>query len=171
MKMRLPKINNFVVIKVIVVAVLFALIVKDPDKAIEDAGKQTTKLSSDEEWVHDHYGQDKKGLEFGKGDQVLKPPDEEQLDYSRQQRTKQKQMNAIIREMSLYFIFILVLCVVAYGTRDTQAFAANEAVKGIFVQSDYTSLLPFDTVSQFSIPRPVFGEHKYYTRRSQVCNY
>ena len=168
MKMRLAKIKNFVIVKVVVVAVLFALIVKDPDKAIEDDEKQTTKLSSDEEWVHDPYGQDKKGLDFGKGDEVLKPPDEEQLHYSRQQRTKQKQMNGIIREMSLYFIFILVLCVVAYGSRDTQAFAANEAVKGIFVESDYTSLLPFDTVSQFSIRRPIFGEQKYYTRRSQA---
>ena len=69
------------------------------------------------------------------------------LHYSRQQRTKQKQMNAIIHEMALYLIFIIVLCVVAYGSRDTQAFAVNEAVKGVFVDSDYTSLTPFDTVS------------------------
>lgn len=125
---------------------LFALIVKDPDKAINDDGKQSTKLDQDEEWVHDPYGKDKKGLDLRKGSEVLKPPCEEELHFSRQKRTKHKQMNAIIREMFLYFIFILVMCVVAYGSRDTQAFAVNEAVTGIFVQSDYTLLSPFDTV-------------------------
>ena len=132
----------------IIVAILFALIIKDPDKAIDDDSKQTTKLGQDEEWLHDPYGEVQKGVDFGKGDEVLKPPAEEQLHYARQQRTKQKQMNAIIREMFLYFVFILVMCVVAYGSRDTQAFAVNEAVKGVFSESQYTSLLPFDTVSK-----------------------
>ncbi|KAJ7390230.1 TRP-like ion channel Pkd2 [Desmophyllum pertusum] len=75
-------------------------------------------------------------------------PGEEQLHVARQRRTKQKQMKAIIREMFLYLSFILVMCVVAYGSRDTQAYAVTEALTDIFRESQYTSLLPFDASSE-----------------------
>lgn len=132
--------------KVIVLAILFALVVKDPDKAIESDGKQSTKLGQDEEWVHDPFVKEQTGMVIRVNSEFLKPPGKEQLHFSRQQLTKQKQMNTIIREMFFYFIFLLVMCVVAYGSRDTQAFGVNAAVKGIFVKSDYTLLPSFDTV-------------------------
>lgn len=133
-------------LKVMVIAALFALIVKDPDKAIEDDGKQTKELGKDEEWIHDPYSGHQNGFDFRKSAEIPKPPGEEQLHVARQRRTKQKQMKAIIREMFLYLSFILVMCVVAYGSRDTQAYAVTEALTDIFRESQYTSLLPFDAV-------------------------
>ena len=133
-------------LKVIIIAVLFALVIKDPDKAIEDEGKQRTELGKDEEWIHDPYGGHSNGFDLRKSVEIPKPPGEEQLHVARQRRTKQKQMKTIIREIVLYFAFILVLCVVAYGSRDTQAYAVTKALTDTFPETKYTSLLPFDTV-------------------------
>ena len=134
-------------LKVIVVAVLFALIIKDPDKAIQDEGNQRRELGRDEEWIHEPYGNQKGGFDFRKSVEIPKPPGEEHLHIARQRRKKQKQMKIILREISLYFAFILVLCVVAYGSRDTQAYAVTRALTDIFPESKYTSLLPFDKVN------------------------
>ncbi|XP_022801963.1 polycystic kidney disease protein 1-like 2 [Stylophora pistillata] len=137
-------------LKVIVVAVLFALIIKDPDKAIQDEGNQRRELGRDEEWIHEPYGNQKSGFDFRKSVEIPKPPSEEHLHIARQRRKKQKQMKIILREISLYFAFILVLCVVAYGSRDTQAYAVTRALTDIFPESKYTSLLPFDKSSEAS---------------------
>lgn len=53
--------------------------------------------------------------------------------------------------MSLYFAFIIVMCVVAYGSRDNQAYAVTKSLKDLFSESTYTSLVPFDTVITASI--------------------
>ena len=133
-------------LKVIVIAVLFALTIKDPDKALEEEGKQTPELGKDEELIHDPYVEHLNGFDFKKSGDIPKPPSEQQLHLARQRRQKQKQMKAILRETFLYFAFILVMCVVAYGSRDNQAYAVTRTLTDIFAESKYTALLPFDTV-------------------------
>ena len=138
-------------VKVMIFAVLFALIVKDPDKALKDDGKQTTELGKDEEWIHDPYSTHRDGFDFKTSDEIPRPPGAEQLHLARQRRQKEKQMKAILKEMFLYLAFIIVMCVVAYGSRDNQAYAATKTLKDLFSESTYTSLLPFDAVITASI--------------------
>lgn len=133
-------------LKVIIIAVLFALIIKNPDKVIEDEAKQMKELGKDEEWIHDPYREHPNGFDFRKSGEIPKPPGEGQLHLARQRRQKQKQMKNILREMCLYFVFILVMCVVAYGSRDTQAYAVTSTLTDIFTESKYTLLPPFGTV-------------------------
>ena len=110
-------------------------------------GKERRELGRDEEWIHDSYGNLQNGFDFRKSTEIPKPPGEGLLHIARQRRTKQKQMKIILREIFLYFAFILVLSVVAYGSRDTQAYAVTKALTDIFPESKYTSLLPFDQVN------------------------
>ena len=133
-------------LKVLIFAALFALIIKDPDKTLKDDGKQTTELGKDEEWIHDPYGDHQDGLDFKTSGEIPRPPGVEQLHLARQRRQKEKQMKAILKETSLYLAFIIVMCVVAYGSRDNQAYAVTKTLKDLFSDSTYTSLLPFDTV-------------------------
>lgn len=141
-------------LKVMIFAVLFALIVKDPDKALKDDGKQTTKLEKDEEWVHDPYDDQRDGFSFKTSGEIPRPPGIEQLHLARQRGQKDKQMKAILKEMFLYLAFIIVMGVVAYGSRDNQAYDVTKTLKDFFSDNTYTSLLPFDTVITASVQLP-----------------
>jgi len=138
-------------LKVMIFAVLFALIVKDPDKALKEDRKQTTDLGKDEEWIHDPYGDHLDGFDIKTSGEIPRPPGVGQLHLARQRRQKEKQMKAILKEMSLYLAFIIVMCVVAYGSRDNQAYAVTKTLQDLFSESKYTSLLPFDTVITASV--------------------
>lgn len=161
-------------LKVMIFAVLFALIVKDPDKALIDEGKQTTELGKDEEWIHDPYGDQRDGSDFKKSGDIPKPPGVEQLHLARQRRQKEKQMKAVLHEMFLYLAFIIVMCVVAYGSRDNQTYAVTKTLKDLFTESTYTSLSPFDAVIRASVQLSrclfyLFGKYwsgaKHFTRK------
>ena len=129
-------------LKVVAMAVFFALIIKDPDKGDDD---KPADLGKDEEWIHERYSDDDKLLWNNIGF-VPKPPSEETLYHSRQFRTKKKRMVEVIKETFFYVVFILVLCIVAYGNLDTQAYPVRATVSDYFAESKYVGSMPISEV-------------------------
>lgn len=126
----------------------FALVIKDPSKA-EDENEQNSELTQDEEAIHKEVAENEEETTLRKMGFVSKPPDPEKLELARQLKLKQKAMKTIIREMIMYFLFLSVLLVVAYGNRDPMAFSVTRGVRQIIQESSYTGLDSVDDVRVF----------------------
>lgn len=130
-------------IKVLAIAMILALIIKDPDK-VDDGTKRSAELGHDEEWIHrDPDSNEKVRL----GNFIPKPPGEDVLYEPRQRLLKQKEMKAIIKEILVYFIYIMVLCIVANGNTDSQAFHISKYTTEVFAGSSYAGSSPLFSVS------------------------
>lgn len=149
-------------IKVFVLAMVFALFTKDPNKT--NGNEQPNELGDNEEWVHDRQGGHEETSDFFYF--VPKPPNEETLHAVRQIRIKEKQMRGIIRELVFYFTYLIVLCIVAYGNRDSQAYHVTEAMVNLFKEGKYTQMSTFDSVS---IPQDI--QHGYIRVQYQPRSY
>ncbi|XP_031568814.1 polycystin-1-like [Actinia tenebrosa] len=131
-------------IKVLAIAMILALIIKDPEK-IDDGTNRSAELGHDEEWIHrDPDSNEKLRL----GNFIPKPPGEDMLYEPRQRLLKQKEMKAIIKEILVYFIYIMVLCIVANGSTDPQAFHISKFTTEVFAGSSYAGSSPLDQVSE-----------------------
>ncbi|KAK3717327.1 hypothetical protein QZH41_011561, partial [Actinostola sp. cb2023] len=131
-------------IKVLALAVIFAIIVKDPNK-VDDGTKRSAELGYDEEWIHrDPDSNEKVRLQ----NFIPKPPGEDDLYECRQILLKRKEMKAIIKEIVVYFIYLMVLCTVAYGGQDPQAFQISQATSKMFYESSYAGSDTLDSVSE-----------------------
>lgn len=61
---------------------------------------------------------------------MSKPPDEEKLRNARALRLKERQMSAIIREISLHFMVVILVLFVAYANHDNKSFSfSNQATQ------------------------------------------
>lgn len=136
-------------IKVFLLAMLFALLIKDPKKAEGDTFADINALANDEEWLHKNT--EDLDPEMQKTLKTLindKPPDEAKLEIARQLRMKEKQMKSIIREIAWYIIFLLVLLTISYGNRDLITSQVTRYMKNTFEKATYSGNLTFDKVSR-----------------------
>ena len=69
-----------------------------------------------------------------------RPPDEDFLKSAREQRLKEVRMAEILKEIFTYFLFVLLLLMVAYGNRDTKAYLLRKNLHDIFVDVDQTGV-------------------------------
>ena len=123
----------------------FALVIKDPNKA-EEENDQNNELTADEEAIHKEVNENEEEKTIRKLGFVAKPPDPEKLEAARTLKLKQKAMKQIIREMIIYFMFLSVLLVVAYGNRDPVAYSVTESMQRIVKESAYTGVSAFEDV-------------------------
>ena len=65
----------------------------------------------------------------------LKPPDTSSLEAARELRMKEMQMEAILKEVLVYFFFVLVLFFLSYQNRDLNSFPYAQNIKNIFFGS------------------------------------
>lgn len=63
----------------------------------------------------------------------LEPPDTEALEEARKQRIKEVKMEAILKEIMIYFFFVLILFFLSYQQRDLQSFYYTENMKNMFL--------------------------------------
>ena len=124
----------------------FAVVIKDPNKAEEENEQENNELNPDEEALHNKAQNSEEEKTLRKIGFVDKPPNEEKLEYARRLKVKQKAMKTIIREIIQYFVFLSVLLVVAYGSRDPMAFNVTSAMKTVFEEGKYSGLGEFDDV-------------------------
>ena len=124
----------------------FAVVIKDPNKAEEENEQEGNELSPDEEALHNKAQNSEEEKTLRKIGFVDKPPNPEKLEAARQLKMKQKEMKSIIREVLQYFVFLSVLLVVAYGSRDPMAFSVTRAMTTVFDEGKYTGLSAFDGV-------------------------
>lgn len=134
----------------------FALVIKDPSKAEEENEQENNELNPDEEALHSkkQNSEEEKGLR--KIGFVDKPPDPAKLEAARQLKTKQRQMKTIIREVVQYFVFLSVLLVIAYGSRDPMAFPITTAMRSFFDEGTYSGNDGIDGVNSCVL----FWSHK-----------
>ena len=135
-------------IKVFLLAMLFALLIKDPKKAEENSYADINALANDEEWLHKNT--EDLDPEMQKTLKTLindKPPDEAKLEIARKLRMKEKQMKSIIREIAWYIIFLLVLLTISYGNRDLITSQVTRYMENSFVDSTFSGNLSYEKVS------------------------
>ncbi|XP_013386005.1 uncharacterized protein LOC106155635 isoform X1 [Lingula anatina] len=124
-------------IKVFILAVFYALIIKNPDTE-DDAGPEEG-LKSNEEYLHKNFT-DKdvaKGLAPAKAKYAPEPPDEEYLKSAREQRFKEMAMMQIIREILVYLFFLYMLFTVSYGNRDPWSYFYYSNVEEVFSKGSH----------------------------------
>ncbi|XP_035660150.1 polycystic kidney disease protein 1-like 2 [Branchiostoma floridae] len=113
-------------VKVLVVAVALAAIVKSVDTGDDDA--VAARLRDNEEYLHMSAGQDA-------NIERPKPPlaDPQKLAAARELRSKQRQMYSVMVEVIFYLLFVWVVVSVANGHRSESAFYQNNDVREIFL--------------------------------------
>lgn len=62
----------------------------------------------------------------------FKPPDLEALNEARENRMKELKMEAVVKEIVIYAIFVLILFFLSYQARDSESFLFAENLKGFF---------------------------------------
>lgn len=63
----------------------------------------------------------------------LEPPDTEALEEARKKRVKEMKMEAILKEIFIYFFFVLILFFLSYQQRDVRSFFYTENMKNMFL--------------------------------------
>jgi len=116
-------------IKIFIIAVIFAAVVKsvqDDESTIEEHGK---KLAEDEEWLHIHADTT---LGRSVDTSTLRPPDGVKLDAMRELRFKERKMYAIVREVLLYSLFVLITLSISYSLREETGFWQTNGLEKLF---------------------------------------
>ena len=70
----------------------------------------------------------------------LRPPDEDFLQAARAQRLKEVRMSEIIKEIVAYFLFLMLLMLVAYGNKDPNTYLLRKTLHETFVDLDQTGV-------------------------------
>ncbi|XP_074647721.1 uncharacterized protein LOC141903499 [Tubulanus polymorphus] len=126
-------------IKVLFLALLYALIIKKPDLEEPDESEYDNSLMDNEEWLHDPYGTSPDIKEkIARYKAIPLPPDEEELKAARDKRLKEIEMVNIIWEIIFYTIFVGILIVLSYENRDTRSHYFYKDIENIFYNDRYT---------------------------------
>ncbi|XP_048575351.1 uncharacterized protein LOC5511746 isoform X2 [Nematostella vectensis] len=134
-------------IKVFLLASIFALLIKDPNKAESDPLTDVKDLSQDEEWLHDKTADLDDDTKMNlKKMMVDRPPDEAKLEIARQLRFKERQMASIMREIVWYLIFLFIVLSISYGNRDPYTQLVTNNVENVFLQASYNGSTKFDEI-------------------------
>ncbi|CAH3175942.1 unnamed protein product [Porites evermanni] len=104
-------------LKVLGLAVFFALVVKKPDQGEFQITEEALKLAEDEEFLQQS---NQTGEKTNKA--KLLPPDQAKLIAMRTARMKERKMYSVIREVVTYYFFVALLLTIAYTHRSPTAF-------------------------------------------------
>lgn len=101
-------------LKVLGLAVFFALVVKKPDQGEFQITEEAKQLAEDEDFLL--QSSSNQGQERNKKIKLL-PPDQARLIAMRTARMKERKMYSVIREVITYYIFLTLLLTIAYTHR------------------------------------------------------
>ncbi len=62
----------------------------------------------------------------------IQPPDMESLNAARELRLKEVAMEAILKEVMIYFVFVMVTFFLSYQARDSNSFIFAQNIKNTF---------------------------------------
>lgn len=137
------------VLRVIIVALIYALVLKRPDESDYESdidGNETQQTS---------------GYEYDiTRTMVVFPPNREELEEARTKKLREIQMDVIIKDMIIYVFFLTALLVVSYSHRDPQAFAVAQNVMDSFIGGKYTG----NGLSQVSFCNILLLFYYYYLK-------
>lgn len=128
-------------IKVFLFALFYALVIKSPTA---DEDEENPALKENEEYLHgyilspDESTRNKAASIKKKKTLNFPPPDEHMLRAARELRFKEIKMFKVIREITFYFTFLLLLMMCAYGNQDPMSFYLKDNMIKQFVNEAYT---------------------------------
>ena len=136
---------------------VFAFILR---KLSEDEKLPETELVKNTEWVKNHLPlQDKRAT----GSRIRVPLTESYVHRAHMNRLKQMQMTDVTLEIIVYFFYIFLALLIAYGHRSPNAYGMGINIKQMFVNDK------FDAVrlqhSRF------FSSYKYHIFLQPLCFY
>ncbi|KAK3094947.1 hypothetical protein FSP39_008255 [Pinctada imbricata] len=131
-------------IKVIVLAIFYALVIKKPE-ANEDEAQLPTQITNDEELLHKPLTE--KDLE---DPQVLKmlenlkaqaplPPEMDFLETVRKERAKELAMFGMLKEIAICIVFINFILTIAYTNRDPWSYKMYANYDNIFNKAEFST--------------------------------
>ncbi|XP_067929649.1 uncharacterized protein [Watersipora subatra] len=115
-------------VKVILMAIFFSLIVKNP--LIDDLGDEDDDpcLKKDEQWLDD----DRKAYHAVPA--CMLPLNQKLLGIIKKGRLKEVKMYAVIREIAIYCVFVSVLVITATSTHHPNSYHFKQHMEGLFVK-------------------------------------
>ncbi|XP_038066719.1 polycystic kidney disease protein 1-like 2 [Patiria miniata] len=142
--------------KVLLLALFFSLVIRDPEKEENSNLVMAPHLQDDEEWLHDRMTMEElqdpaKKAELRQiKDQAsaknLAPLHPEELAEARDIRFKEIKMHKIIREIIFYLIFLNVTMLICFGDRDPNVYYVNKSMTDMFVKASYNGRLLFTKI-------------------------
>ncbi|WAQ97034.1 PK1L2-like protein, partial [Mya arenaria] len=127
-------------IKVFLVAIIFSFLIRKPtEDEEEDEEDEPRILKEDEEYLHKEEEEDEFGYITPKKPlRKPKPPDTQALARAREERLKEIQMWAIIREILFYAFFLWILIIVSYRSVSTNSWRYKNTMEKVFIQTNDT---------------------------------
>ncbi|XP_077869620.1 polycystin-1-like protein 2 [Saccoglossus kowalevskii] len=145
--------------KVILMAVIIAMIFRKPDQSedddvLEETNYQPNRVSTDQP-SRDTLNAIK-----------YQPPDSCKLEAAREQRLKELKMWEISREILFYFFFVIILLIIAYGNRDLRSYDLQNNIRNLlFKGPDFANIhygfKEFWTWTQFTLIPSLYAHHWY----------
>ncbi|XP_022236079.1 polycystic kidney disease protein 1-like 2 [Limulus polyphemus] len=122
-------------IKVFLMAMIFSTLCKSVDNDEDDAeeDEEAPELNPDEEWL---YAESPRRSER----KLYKPINVQATQRAKEERLTEMKMNAVIREILSYLLFLWILIVLSYGNRDPNAFYMQVNLNNAFIKKGDSSL-------------------------------
>ncbi|KAI8494854.1 hypothetical protein Bbelb_274590 [Branchiostoma belcheri] len=125
--------------KLLLVAMLFALLVKKP---VEDEDPQPAPLQLDEEYLQDN-------TRTSEGTHPNSPPEESALTEQRAQSTQKRRRRKQIVEVLMFGLFLTVVMLTSYTERSPLAFYVTENVQGLILDNGDISFPEIEDIPSF----------------------
>ncbi|XP_055995228.1 uncharacterized protein LOC125649388 [Ostrea edulis] len=125
-------------IKVIIVAIFYALVIKRPEAQDEEYEQMKPDLRNDEEYLHDHLTEkdledpQKLRLLEQRKTQATLPPELDFLKTIRLERQKERAMFAMLKEIAVCMLFLYIVLTIAYANRDPWSHVQYKNYDNIF---------------------------------------
>nr|XP_034310453.1 uncharacterized protein LOC105340501 isoform X2 [Crassostrea gigas] len=139
-------------IKVVIFAIFYALVIKKPEAQDDEDDHLKPDLSKDEEYLHDHLTE--KDLEDPQKMRMLEqrkiqatlPPELDFLKTIREERQKELQMFAMLKEITICMVFLYIVLTIAYANRDPWSFTQFQNYENILNAGTFASAIGNNTV-------------------------
>ncbi|XP_052071199.1 polycystin family receptor for egg jelly-like [Mytilus californianus] len=142
-------------IKVIIIAVIYAVFIKKPEANDDDNDKQ---LEPGEEWLHSHMTEEdlknpdkRKELEKMKTSAPL-PPELDFLKTAREERAHEMAMYSLLKEIAICVFFLYFVLMIAYTNRDPWSYNQYTTYNNMFNLGSFSPsyTVQFDQVNSIA---------------------
>ena len=117
-------------LKVIVISLFFAYILKKPDTSVLQDSNNNNSVTEVELTENG----------FKQAQEPVMPPEKPSEEFLRKMRErieKERQMCAVVMDIATYFVFTCLTLLIAYGHRDSRAYQQSTAVRETFVDRPF----------------------------------
>lgn len=122
-------------LKVVGLAIFFAHILKKPNTVMFST---SSRDRSDEQWLQDQLQGTDEYLEECAVARPVKVPSEDILQSARERAAKERAMHVILLDFGTFFLFLMLVLLIAYGFRDRDAFHQTDAVSKVLLSQGFS---------------------------------